>query len=88
MGPDRKGATKAVRAGYDLPVLAEALLAAARIDPTSYRDWRAVCTWLDEGIESNAMLGAIEKVAARPSYTPPKSLAYFDKPVREWRESE
>lgn len=41
-----------------------------------------VAEWLDAGIEPDDIYAAIQRVAARPGYSPPDSLRYFDSPVR------
>lgn len=57
---------------------------AAGIDPAkSAADWKPVVAWLKDGIEPATIRDAITHCAEWENYRPPRSLAYFDKPVRE-----
>lgn len=81
----RTGETKAVVGGYYLNEAADQVCEAARINDANWRgDWRPMKAWLAEGIDLHGqILPAIRRVAERPRYQPPASLAYFDRAVRE-----
>lgn len=42
-----------------------------------------VAEWLCDGIEPDQIVAAIQRVAGRPGYSPPDSLRYFDRVVRD-----
>lgn len=44
-----------------------------------------VAEWLRDKIEPDDIYQAIQRVASRPGYSPPDSLRYFDRPVRDAR---
>lgn len=78
-------AAHAIVAGWHLDVVADMVCKAAGItDPKWRGNWQPVIAWLRDGLDLHgAILPTIRRVAARPSYAPPVSLAYFDKAVRE-----
>lgn len=81
---DEKGVCHPVRGGYYLDVVCELICQEARINDAGWKgDWRPVIAWLDAGYDSDQIVTAVRHVAARPSYSPPRTLQYFDKAVRE-----
>lgn len=59
---------------------------AAAISPDRFRaDLRPLVAWLEADIAPETIVAAVERVAARPGYTPPFTLAFFDGAVREQR---
>lgn len=60
---------------------------AAGINDCNWRgDWRPLVAWLNDKLDlHDAILPAIRRVADRPGYVVPRSLAYFDQAVREGR---
>ena len=71
--------------GYFLDFAAGKVLEAAGINDANWRgDWRPLVAWLNEKLDLHeAILPAIRRVAERPGYAVPRSLAYFDAAVRE-----
>lgn len=60
------------------------IVGAARIDPAHWHgDEIPARRWLAEFRDVRPIEAAIRKVAERSDYAPPRTLAYFDKPVRE-----
>ena len=71
---------------YFVDMVFEKATEAARIDPGKLSlTWDAMLGWLRDGIEPEQIYAAIRRCAARPGYQPPRSLAYFDRAVREHR---
>ena len=69
--------------GYYVDFIADELAEAARL-PAEWRgNWNTLTQWLQDGIEPEKIRRAIEFIAARPGYIPPRSIAYFDKAVRK-----
>lgn len=59
------------------------VLEAARIDTATWTgNNRPIIKWLADGYEPHNIVATIERIAKRDGYTPPATLAYFDKPVR------
>lgn len=72
--------------GFYLEDTFDGCLEVARINPAGFRgDWKPVVAWLKAGIEPATIKAAIARCAEWENYHPPRSLAYFDKPVREYR---
>lgn len=72
--------------GFFLDSTFEKAMDAARINPAkSKATRRPVIEWLKDGIEPSHIYRAIERCTERDGYTPPQTLAYFDRPVREFR---
>lgn len=70
--------------GLYLDTASEMAMEAAHIDPARWRgDFRPIIAWLADDIYPQTIRAAIERVAAKPGYKPPFSLAYFDRAVRE-----
>ena len=69
--------------GFYVDWIADELAEAARL-PGDWRGrWDGLAQWLREDLDPEAIRRAIERVAARPGYTPPRSIALFDAAVRE-----
>ncbi len=81
-GPD---AGRAIVGGAYLDTAADLVCKAAKItDPKWRGSWSPLIAWLRAGLDlQGVILPAVRSVSARSSYSPPVSLAYFDKPVRE-----
>lgn len=68
----------------DLGRIGERACALARIDRAKIAvDFGVVFAWRRDGIGAGVIWAAIERVAMRPGYSPPGSLNYFDRPVRQ-----
>lgn len=81
----RKGRNRPVVAGYFIDGYAADVCLAAGIPHTWRGDWSPLVAWLRDDIDGDGkqnILAAIRRVAARPGYQPPASLAYFDAAVR------
>ena len=69
--------------GYYIDWWAEEVAEAAKLPA----DWRgrldALADWLRADLDPEAIRRAIERVAARPGYAPPRSLKFFDGAVRD-----
>lgn len=62
--------------------------ASGRMDEEAWRgDLSPLIGWLQAGILPETIAAAIERVASRSSYVPPRSLGFFDGAVREQRSS-
>lgn len=82
------GAVKrAVVGGFYLDDAARLVTEAAGINDANWRgDWRPLIGWLNDKLDLHeAILPAVRRVAERPGYVVPRSLAYFDQAVREGR---
>ena len=82
---DDCGKTRAVVGGHYLDECAEHVCEAAKINTASWRGtWQPLMAWLRDGYTlADHILPAIRKCAQRPGYSPPATLAYFDRPIRE-----
>jgi hypothetical protein len=82
---DNDGIERPVVGGYYVDGVARQVCDAARIDGLSRSvDWRPMIGWLRDGIDPNArIVPVIARMAARPGYSPPRFLSYFDQAVRE-----
>lgn len=69
--------------GWDLMHTAEQVGDAARFSMAWRGRWDALGEWLRAGIEPDTIIAAIAKSASWSGYSPPGSLNYFEKPVRE-----
>ena len=79
---------KLVAGGIYLEEVAEAACEAAGISVAeSRRHWPAVIAWAeaDSDLTKYQIVTAIRRVAERPGYTPPTSMKFFDRAVREQR---
>lgn len=76
---------RAVAGGFYLEDAARLVTGAAGINDANWRgDWRPLVAWLTDKLDLHeAILPAIRRVAERPGYAVPRSLAYFDAAVRE-----
>lgn len=76
---------RAVAGGFYLDDAARLVTEAAGINDANWRgDWRPLVAWLHDKLDlHDAILPAIKRVAERPGYAVPRSLAYFDAAVRE-----
>lgn len=76
-----------VLGGFYLDDAARLVTEAAGINDANWRgDWRPLVSWLNDKLDlHDAILPAIRRVADRPGYVVPRSLAYFDQAVREGR---
>ena len=79
------GTTHAIINGISVSTTAEMVCEAAGINEAHWRgDWRPMIGWLQDGLDPwEQIVPAIRRIAQRPSYRSPASLAYFDKAVRE-----
>ena len=84
---DDDGIVRPVCAGVYLDITAEMVAGAARIDAYSRPlDWKTLCGWLRDGLESHDhILPVIRRIAERPGYEPPQVLRYFDGAIRAKR---
>lgn len=84
---DEDGSRHPVVGGYYLDVVAKSVCTAAGINDANWRgDWTPLVQWLQDGlVPDTVILPAISDVASRPKYVAReiRSLAYFDKAVRE-----
>ena len=65
--------------GWQIDVIWEGVAAAARINPERWPGrLDALAGWLRDDIAPGTIYPTIERVAARPGYSPPRSLGYFD----------
>jgi hypothetical protein len=57
----------------------------ARIDPTKNPSvtWEPLIRWFRDEIEPDRIYAAIKRCAERADYRPPRTLAWFDRAVRE-----
>jgi uncharacterized protein YdaU (DUF1376 family) len=77
---------KLVAGGIYLEQVADAACAAARIPLNeARRHWNAVAEWGQADLTMFQIVSAIQRIADRPGYVVPNSLAWFDRPVREQR---
>jgi hypothetical protein len=74
--------------GLTLSEAGQRVCAAAGIDDGRMAvDFRALMLWHQAGLDLQAdILPTIAAMAAKPSYKPPRSLRYFDRAIREFRE--
>ncbi len=76
--------TRAVVGSSYLDDAANYVCTEARIKDANWRgDWRPLIAWLNDGFLLVDILATIRRIAERPGYQPPNSIAYFDKPIRE-----
>lgn len=81
--PDPKTGKPMVN-GWELDTVGETILEAAGIDRSRWRgDFRPVIGWLRDDLDPGRIVALIRKRAASPSYSPPSSLQYFDRAVRQ-----
>lgn len=81
----RVGRNRPVVNNWFIDVYARDVCEAAGLPQTWRGDWSPLVGWLRDDIDfdGNAnIVSAIRRVAARPGYQPPASLAYFDAAVR------
>lgn len=70
--------------GFYLDPVKDLVYEAARIDNARWRGVDgALIEWMADHIEPDTIVAAIEKVANRPKYKVPSTLAYFDRMVRD-----
>lgn len=69
--------------GLYLDVAWEMLAEAAGLSAEKPPDLRPLVRWLEADIYPDAIAAAVGRIAAREGYRPPRSLAYFDRAVRE-----
>ena len=75
-----------VAGGLYLEEVADAACEAAGIPTTeARRHWSAVVGWAEAEKSKFDIVTAIRRVAERPGYTPPGTLKFFDRAVREQR---
>ena len=81
--PGKNGAPHA--AGWDLDVVFNRITAAAGMpDPAATGlTYGPLVQWLCDGYEPSDIAALIERRAATAGYRPPRTLSYFDKPVRQ-----
>lgn len=62
----------------------ERICDAARINTAAWAgNERPLIKWLADGYEPEPIVEVVRRIADRPGYQPPSTLAYFDKPVRQ-----
>ena len=77
---------KLVAGGVYLEEVADAACDAARIPlAEARRHWHTVVAWAEADLTKWQIVTAIQRVTDRPNYTPPNSLKFFDRAVREQR---
>lgn len=70
--------------GFFVDVLFGLCTEAGRMDtPSSLAAWQPIVGWLTEGYTDTEILWLIRRLASRPEYRPPRTLAYFSKAVHE-----
>lgn len=81
--PGKNGAPHC--AGFDMDVVFGQLLLAARMpDPAaSAITYAPLNEWLMDGYEPTEIAELLRRRASQPGYKPPRSLSYFNTPVRQ-----
>lgn len=69
--------------GFDVEALGGMVAEVARLPVDWAGSWKDLGQWLRDGIASDAILSGVRKLASWEGYEQPRSLAYFDRPVRE-----
>lgn len=70
--------------GYFVDSLFDDCCAAAKISTVStIATWQPLIGWLKDGYPETEILQVIRRLAGRSDYKPPRTLAYFNKAIRE-----
>lgn len=70
--------------GWYWDVVLDRVYEAAAIDDTRWTGtYTALIRWMQDGIDPDIIVAAVQQVASRPQYRVPASLQYFDRAVRE-----
>ena len=77
------GARRPTVAGFYFDGVCRDVITRAGMDLARPHDWLVIKGWLVDGFDSEQINAAIDRCASRHGYTPPGSLRYFDRAVRD-----